>query len=172
MISEKMQEAINDQINAEIYSAYLYLAIENFFHQQNLEGFANWMRIQAQEELTHAMKLYDHLIERGGTGKFETIKKPDIEKEVESPAQAFSKVSNHERYVTNRINFLVDLAIEEKDHASKNFLQWFVNEQVEEEATADAIFKKVRHLEDSPGGLYLMDTELAKRTFIPPTAEE
>lgn len=165
-----MQKAISDQINAEMYSAYLYLDIEGFFHERNLDGFANWMRIQAQEEMSHAMKLYDHLIERGGKVTLETIKKPDVQ--IESPAQAFNHVSNHERYVTNRINYLVDMAIEEKDHASKNFLQWFVDEQVEEEATANAIFEKLKHLQDAPGGLYMMDAELGKRTPPPPAKEE
>ena len=169
MINEKVQESINDQINAEMYSAYLYLAMEAFFQSKNLDGFANWMRIQAKEEMTHAMKFYDYLIERGGTVTLEAINKPDAK--WNSPLDAFEAAYKHEQYVTSRINDMVDLAITENDHATRNMLQWYVDEQVEEEASAESIVEKLKMVKDAPGGMYMIDKELGQRVFTEPADE-
>ena len=169
MIGEKMRKALNGQVNAELYSAYLYLSMCAYFESVDLAGFANWMRVQTQEEVAHAMKIYDYVNERGGRVILEAIEKPVSE--WDSPLAAFGAVFAHEQKVTGLINELVNLAIEEKDHAANIFLQWFVNEQVEEEAGADAIVKKLKLVADAPGGLYMLDAELAQRVFTPPAAE-
>ncbi|MHC4156065.1 MAG: ferritin, partial [Planctomycetota bacterium] len=153
MIGKKMQNALNEQVNAELYSAYLYLAMEAFFESANLPGFANWMRVQTQEELSHAMKIYDYVGERGGRVTLKQIAGPPTE--WDSPLAAFEAVSEHEQKVTGLINELVNLAIQEKDHAANMFLQWFVNEQVEEEKNADEIVQKLKLMADAPGAMYM-----------------
>jgi ferritin len=170
MIGKKMEDAINEQINAEMFSSYLYLSMSAFFADKNLPGFANWMQIQAQEELLHAMKLYDYLIERGGRVILADIKAS--QSEWDSPIAVFKHVYEHEQKVTGLINNLVNIAIEEKDHAANSYLQWFVNEQVEEEASADGVVKKLEMISDSTSGLFMMDQELGKRIFTPPAASE
>ena len=142
MVSKKMQGALNEQINAELYSAYLYLSMVAYFESVNLPGFATWMRVQTQEELTHAMKIYEFVNECGGRVILKPIAEPPAE--WESPLVAFKAAYKHEQKVTGLINNLVNLAIEEKDHASNNFLQWFVDEQVEEEASADEVVQKLK----------------------------
>ena len=124
-----MEKAINEQVNAELYSAYLYLSMQAYFESQNLKGFANWMSVQTQEEVMHAMKMYHFLIERGGKVTLKAIAGPETD--WKSPVAAFEQVAAHENKVTGLINNLVNMAIEEKDHATNTFLQWFVNEQVE-----------------------------------------
>jgi ferritin len=166
MIGKKMEKALNEQVNAEMYSAYLYLSMESWFKAQNLNGFANWMRVQTQEEMVHAMKIYDFIIERGGRVLLKTIEGPETK--WDSPLAAFEAVNKHEQKVTSLINNLVDLAIEEKDHATNSFLQWFVNEQVEEEANADLLVKQLKLMENAPGGMFMLDKELAQRVFTPP----
>jgi ferritin len=141
-----------------------------FFEDQDMPGFANWMRIQAQEELSHAMKLYDYLVTRGARVILTEIETP--QSEWESPKAAFEHVYEHEQMVTGLINGLVDLAQELSDHATNNFLQWFVAEQVEEEESASGILQKVKLAGESPSGIYLLDTELAQRVFHPPSADE
>ena len=170
MISKKMQEALNDQVTAEFYSAYLYLAMEAYFESVNLPGFANWMRVQTQEELTHGIKIYDFLNERGGTVTLKAIDQPPSE--WPSPLAVFEAAYKHEQKVTGLINELVNLAVEEKDHAANSFLQWFVDEQVEEEKSASDIVGKLKLIKDSPQGLYMLDQELAQRVFTPPPAAE
>jgi len=133
MISKKIEKALNKQINAELYSAYLYLSMVAYFESVNLPGFANWMKVQTQEELMHAMKIYDFVNERGGRVVLKAIEAPPTE--WDSPLDAFEATYKHEQKVTGLINNLVNLAIEEKDHATSSFLQWFVNEQVEEESS-------------------------------------
>lgn len=165
MVSEKMQDALNGQLNAELYSAYLYLAMGAYFEASDLPGFANWMRVQAQEELSHGMKFYDYLVRRGKRVILDEIKKPPLE--WESPLAVFEQVLSHEKKVTGLINQLVDLALEEKDHATNNFLQWFVAEQVEEEESAGGLLQKVRLAQDPPS-LMMLDNELAQRIFNPP----
>ncbi len=169
MIGKKMVEALNEQVNAELYSAYLYLAMEAYFQSANLPGFANWMRVQTQEEVAHAMKIYDFLNERGGRVTLTAIAKPQAQ--WKSPLAAFEAAYRHEQKVTTLINGLVDLAIKEKDHATNSFLRWFVDEQVEEEASADEIVQKLKRAEKAPGAMYMIDKEMTQRVFTPPTAE-
>jgi len=169
MISEKIQEALNGQINAELYSAYLYLSMEAYFQSQNLPGFASWMRVQTQEELTHAIKIYDFLNERGGRVILKSITEPQAE--WQSPLAAFEAAYKHEQKVTGLINDLVNLALDEKDHATNSFLQWFVNEQVEEESSADEVVQKIKMVDKAPGAMFMIDKELGQRVFTPPTIE-
>ncbi|MEG3225565.1 MAG: ferritin [Methanobacteriales archaeon Met13] len=167
MLDERMQEALNFQMNRELYSAYLYLAMAAYFEDQDLPGFANWMRIQAQEELSHAMKFYDYLVQRGARAIMTNIEAPPSE--WESATAVFEHVYEHEQMVTGLINQLVDLAQELSDHATHNFLQWYVAEQVEEEESASGALQKVKMAGESGSGLYLVDQELAQRVFHPPT---
>jgi len=169
MISKKMEEALNGQVNAEMYSAYLYLSMESYFKSLNLNGFAGWMRAQAQEEMMHAMKIYDFVNERGGRITLKSIEGPQTE--WDSPLTVFEAVYVHEQKVTGLINELVDLAIKEKDHATNAFLQWFVNEQVEEESSADEVVQQLKMMENAPGGMFMLDRELGQRVFTPPAAE-
>jgi ferritin len=166
MIGKKLQDALNKQLNAELYSSYLYLSMAAYFERINLRGFANWMRVQVQEENAHAMKFFDYVIERGGRVLLSSIEGPPTK--WESPMDAFEHVSKHEQKVTALINKLVNLAVSEKDHATNNFLQWFVSEQVEEEASAEEVVQKLRLMKDAPGGLFMIDRELAQRVFTPP----
>lgn len=160
-ISERMVEALNKQINAEIYSAYLYLSMAAFFESKNLKGFANWMKVQWQEELSHAMKIFEFVNERSGRVKLYSIKEP--QHEWSSPLEVFKNVYNHEVEVTRRIHELVELAMAEKDYATLNFLQWFVKEQVEEEASALEILEKLKLIADDKVALMMLDGELSKR---------
>jgi ferritin len=162
MISKKLETAINEQINAELYSAYLYLSMSAYFKSVNLNGFANWMRMQEQEEQIHAMKFFDYLSERGGRIILKEIKSP--RSDWKNPLDVFENVYSHEQKVTGLINDLVDMAIEENDHATSNFLQWYVGEQVEEESSADEIVENLKLLDDSRNGLFMFDRELGKRT--------
>ncbi len=168
MLGKKIEEDFNKQINWELYSAYLYLSMSAYFLSINLNGFANWMRVQAMEELTHAMKFFDFINERSGRIALLEAKAPP--KEWESPLAAFEDAYEHEQFVSNRINELVNLALEEKDHASNNFLQWFVSEQVEEEASVDEVVQKLKLIGNDGGGLFMIDQELAQRVFTPPAA--
>ena len=170
MIKEKIQDALNKQINAELYSSYLYLSMSAYFESINLKGFASWMRVQTQEELVHAMKFYDYLIERGGKVVLSSIESPPTE--WSSPLAIFENAYQHEQKVTGLINDLVDLAIAEKDHATNIILQWFVSEQVEEEASADEVVQKIKLMGDARGGIFMLDRELAQRVFTPPTATQ
>ena len=161
-----MLDALNDQINAELYSAYLYLSIGAYFESRSLPGFANWMHVQVQEELAHVQKFYGWINERGGRVVLGAIDAPPAE--WESPLAAFKASYAHECMISGRINDLVDIAIEEKDHATNIFLQWFVTEQVEEEASTDAVVKKLDLMRDAPNALFMIDRELAQRVFTPP----
>jgi ferritin len=163
MIQKKMEKAINEQINAETYSAYLYMSMSAHFKSANLDGFANWFSVQCYEELFHAKKFYDYLLERGGKVTLLPIQGPPTE--WSSPEKAFEDAYRHEQLVTGRINDLVNLAIEEKDHATNAMLQWFVGEQVEEEANASGILEKIKLAGNQGSGLFLLDRELALRTF-------
>ncbi len=166
MLNEKMQKAFNEQVNAELYSAYLYLSMSACLESINLPGFANWMNIQAREELFHAMKMYNHINERGGRATLSAIEAPPAE--WSSPLDVFEAVYAHEQKVTGLINRLVDLAIGESDHASNIFLQWFVTEQIEEEMNADGLVRKLKLAGDSPNALFMLDRELATRVFTMP----
>jgi len=169
MISKKMEKALNEQVNAELYSAYLYLSMEAYFKSLNLNGFATWMRVQTQEEIAHAMKIYGFIDERGGRITLKAIDGPQTK--WDSPLALFKDVYIHVQKVTGLINNLVNLAIEEKDHATNTFLQWFVNEQVEEEASADQVVQQLKMMEKAPGGMFMLDRELGQRVFTPPAAE-
>lgn len=166
MLSPKMEEALNGQINAEYYSSYLYLSMAAYFDAVNLQGFAHWMRIQAQEEMVHVMKFFDFVAERSGRVKLTAIDGPETE--WETAIAAFKAALDHEQLISGRINKLVDLSLSEGDHATNNFLQWFVAEQVEEEATADGIVQQLLLVKDAPGGIFMLDRELAQRSFTPP----
>ncbi len=170
MLKENVQDALSGQLNAEMYSSYLYLSMSSYFSSTGLAGFANWMRVQAKEELLHAMKLYDYINERGGRIVLKPIEGPPTE--WKSPLDAFEHTFRHEQMVTGLINGLVDLAIAEKDHATNNFLQWFVSEQVEEEASAGDVLQKVKRVGDNTSSLFILDQELATRIFTPPVQTE
>ncbi len=169
MLSKKMQDALNDQINAEYFSSYLYLSMAAHCEAINLQGFAHWMRIQTQEEMTHAMKFFEFVLDRGGRVQLKAIEGPPSS--WPSPVAVFEATLEHERLITGRINKLVDLAIAESDHAANAFLQWFVNEQVEEEKVADSILQKLKLVQDAPGGLFMLDSELAQRSAAASAAE-
>jgi len=166
MLSEKMEKALNDQLNAEMYSSYLYLSMAAYFQSINLSGFSTWMRVQTQEEMVHAMKFYDFINERGGRVTLGQIEGPPTE--WESPLGAFEAALEHEQKVTGLINTLMDLALEGRDHATQIFLQWFVTEQVEEEDSANEVIQKIKLMGDAQGGLFMIDRELGQRTFTPP----
>lgn len=166
MLTEKMEKALNGQLNAELYSAYLYLSMSAYFQSINLSGFANWMRVQFQEEMTHAVKFYDYISERGGRVTLKSIEGPPTD--WKSPLDAFESTLAHEQKVTGLINALVDMAIEGRDHATNNFLQWFVAEQVEEEDNVNGVLQKIKLMGEARGGLFMLDRELGQRTFTPP----
>ncbi|RKX44610.1 MAG: ferritin [Thermotogae bacterium] len=160
-INETVEKALNEQINRELYSAYLYLAMAAYLDDLNLPGAAHWMRIQAQEEIGHAMKLYDYVVERRGRVVLEGIAKPPAERK--SITDVFESALRHEEEITSHINNLVDLAQEEGDHATVSMLKWFVDEQVEEEDSVDTILQKLKYLGEDGRSLITLDRELAQR---------
>ncbi|MEW6507557.1 MAG: ferritin [Bacteroidota bacterium] len=162
MISEKMEKALNDQINAELFSSYLYLSMAAYFEAENWTGFANWMKIQSNEEYEHAMKFFHYLKEVSGRVTLAALEKPKTEWNF--PLEAFEDAHKHEVYITKRINDLVELAQLEKDYATNNFLQWFVNEQIEEVASVAQIINKFRIVGDNKVALYMLNNELGSRT--------
>lgn len=166
MMNKRMEEAFNKQINAELYSAYLYLSMSAYFEDMNLPGFANWMRVQFQEEQFHGLKMFDFVNERGGKVNLLPIEGPKTD--WESPVDAFEEVYSHEQHVTSLINGLVKIAMEEDDYASNNFLAWFVDEQVEEEASASEILGQLKFIGDNKHAVLMMDRELRQRVFTPP----
>ena len=166
MISQKMNDALNEQVNAELFSSYLYLSMSAWCSERSLSGFANWMRAQAQEEMFHGMKIYDYILERGGSIDLKIIDKPSAD--WSSPLAVAEEVAAHEAKVTGLINDLVEVAMAEKDHASNIFLQWFVAEQVEEEASAGDVLERMKMIGDDSAGMFAMDLELGKRTFTLP----
>jgi len=170
MLSERITEALNKQINNEIYSAYLYLSMSAHSTFIGLKGFANWFMVQYQEEMVHAMKIYDYINAQGGQVKLMAVAQPPTE--FGSPLEMFEKTLEHEKFVTKCINDLVDLAIEEKDHASNIFLQWFVTEQIEEEANDNEIISKLKLVGKEVNGLFMIDKELAARVFTPPATSK
>lgn len=170
MMKKPVAEALNDQINAEFYSAYLYLSMAGALEDMGLRGFANWMRIQAREETGHGMKIFNHLIERGARVTLTAIKAPPTE--WPDVLTIVKESLKHEQHVTGRINALVDLAIKESDHATNAFLQWFVDEQVEEEASLEEIVQQLNLAHDSKGALFILDKEMGTREFVPPASEQ
>jgi ferritin len=169
MLSAKMEKALNDQINAELFSAYAYLSMSAYFEGNDFTGFASWMNAQAQEEVAHAMKIYKFIIDRGGQVKLAAIDGPPVE--WDSPLAVFEAGYKHEQHVTSLIHKLVALAIEENDYATKNMMDWFVDEQVEEEASASEIVQQLKLIGDNGHGLLMLDRELGQRKYDP-AAEE
>lgn len=166
MLKQRVADVINAQINAEFYSAYLYLSMSAYFQSQGLPGFANWMRVQFEEEQFHALRFYDYVNERGGRVYLTTFETP--KHDWNSIVEVFEDVLKHELHVTDLINNLVDVAIEEKDHASNSFFKWFIDEQVEEEANVEQILSQLRLIDGKGDGILLLDRELATRVFVPP----
>jgi ferritin len=166
MISAKMEKLLNEQVVKEFYSAYLYLSIEAYFTSQNLNGFANWFRIQAQEERDHAMMFFSYINRVGGKVSLGQIDAPKVE--FSSIEEALKDTLEHEQFVTKSIYNIVNLAIEEKDHKSNSFLQWFVNEQVEEEENADNNLKKIKLVGNDGKGILMLDAEMATRVYTAP----
>lgn len=162
MLSKKVQSALNEQIQMELSSAYAYLAMAAYFEEANFGGFAKWMKVQAQEELGHAMKFFDHIQSMSGSVELGAVAKPA--RNWKSPLAAFETALGHEERVTKAIYSLVDLAAKERDHATDVFLNWFVTEQVEEEKTANDAVLKLRLAGDSSAALLMLDREFGSRT--------
>jgi ferritin len=166
MLTEKMEKMLNEHLNHELYSSYLYLSMAAYCESIDLKGFANWMRIQVQEELTHVVKFYDYILERDGRVLLTAIDGPPTS--WDSPVVTFTETLKHEQGVTKRINNIVKASFEENDFATHTFLQWFITEQVEEEASVRDVLQKVKMVGDSGDGLFLIDRELGQRVFTPP----
>ena len=165
MIHEKMEEEINKQINEEMYSAYLYMSMAAYFETLNLKGFANWMFVQYREETDHALKFYNYLKERGGKIKLMAIDEPPHE--WKSPKDAFEATYKHEKHITERINHMIDVAEELRDRPTFNLLQWYIDEQVEEEANDEEIIGQLEIIGDNKHALLMLDRELSNRTYTP-----
>jgi ferritin len=161
MIKEKVQKAINEQIQAEFQSAYIYLGMSAYFEESNLDGFANWMKIQWEEEIQHGMYLYEHILRRGGHVELLSIDQPKLD--IKSPVHAFEQALEHERYITGRINDLYELAQQEKDNPLQTLLHWFIDEQVEEEENTDKIRQQLEMVGDDRSGLFMLDKEMGER---------
>lgn len=160
-IGEKIVSALNKQINAELYSGYIYLSMSAYAEEINLSGFGHWMRKQYEEEVAHAMRFYKYVVERGGRVTFDAIEKPPTE--WKNPLDMFTAAYEHEKKVTDMINNLVDLARKEDDKATESMLKWFIEEQVEEENQTYTIVQTLKQIGDSSMGLIMLDRELAKR---------
>ena len=166
MINEKLQNEFNVQINKELYSEYLYLAMKTYFMEQNLMGFVNWFDVQVQEEHAHAMGMFNYLNERGGKIELMPIDKPEFSGK--TPLEIFEEVLKHEQYVTSRINTVYDVAEEVRDRAAMKFLDWYIDEQVEEEASVGGVLATLRLIGDDKNALLLLDKDLATRVFNSP----
>jgi len=166
MLSQKLLDALNEQLKWEFYSAHLYLAMAAYCHDQGLDGFANFFRVQVQEETFHAMKFFDYINQRGGRIVISGIDQP--QNEYASILDVFTKAYEHEQLVTKRIYTLSDIALEEKEHATISFLKWFIDEQMEEEETFGNLVKKLSRIQNDQHAIYALDAELAQRVFTPP----
>jgi ferritin len=166
MLNAGIAKAMNEQINAELYSAYLYLSMAAWFDAQQLPGFGHWFKVQAQEEMTHGLRFYSYVNDRGAQVTLAAIAAPPTR--WESPLAAMEAVLVHEQKVTGMINKLVTLARKESDYASENLLQWFVKEQVEEESGVEAVIGKLKLATQAQGGLFLLDKDMAARVFVMP----
>ena len=165
MLSKKLQEAINDQINFEFYSAYVYLSMCAWFKDQNFNGFAHWMEVQTREEIFHAMKFFNFVFDRGGNVAMATVKVPAGD--WKSPLDTFKQAFEHEQTVTSRISDLMDLALKERDHVAAALLQWFINEQIEEEANVRNIVDQLKMMGESKDSVFMLDRELNARQVSP-----
>lgn len=170
MLSKRIEKELNDQINAEYWSAYFYLSMAAYFENKNLPGFANWMKVQYQEEISHVMKFFNYVNERGGRVLLKPV--DAVKTEWKDEIEVFEDTLNHEQKVTGLINNLVNIAIEEKDHATNNILQWYVSEQVEEESGVDEILQQLKMMEGNKHGLLMLDRELKQRTFVDETNQQ
>ncbi|QSH40468.1 ferritin [Lentisphaerota bacterium ZTH] len=170
MLSKELEKALNEQINFELYSSYLYMAMCGALQSMNFEGASNWMKVQAMEEMTHADKMFNFVFERDGKVMLDKIDCPPSE--WPSMLAVYEDVYKHEKIVTARISNLMELALSEKDHATSSFLQWFITEQIEEESNAKTIIDKLKMANNAPHMLLMMDMELGKRQFTMPAASE
>lgn len=162
MINNKINDALNDQMNFELYSAYLYLSMAYYFNSINLHGFSHWIKIQSQEEIKHAMKIYNFMCDKHFQIKFGNISNPTIT--WTSPINAIQNVLDHEKIVTKRINLIMDIAIDNKDYTTQSFLKWFIDEQLEEENTIEIIMQKLSIVSDNKGMILYLDAEMNKRS--------
>ncbi|MEE3324069.1 ferritin [Methanosphaera sp.] len=162
MLDKKMEQALNDQLNAEMQSGYLYLSMATYFEDNDLPGFGNSLRVHAEEELEHAMKFYDYILRKGGSVVLQAIDEP--KRDWKDVVEVYEEIQEHEELVTSLIHDLVDLSIELKDHATNQFLLWFVEEQVEEEELAAEDLRKVKMSVNSPELLFLLDKEYGEFT--------
>ncbi len=168
MLSKKMQEALNSQINAEYYSSYLYLSMAAYCERIDLKGFGHWFRIQSQEEMVHVMKFFEYVLDRDGDVSLTAIDGPPTH--WDSPLAAFEAALAHEQHVTGRIGKLVDLAMSESDHVTNALLQWFLNEQIEEEASVTLIVKQLKLAGETPAAWFIIDRELGQRVLAAPAS--
>ena len=165
MIGERLSKAMNDQIKNELESYYIYLSMAAYFHSASLDGMAHWMRCQAHEEMIHAMKLYDHIIDRGGRVELQNL--AQLKTKWSSPGEAFQDAYKHEQFITGKINDLTTIARDEKDYSAEPILAWFSSEQVEEEATSGKIADKLEMVGDAKQAILMLDQELGARAFPP-----
>jgi ferritin len=167
MFSDNLGKALNEQVNFEFYSSHLYLAIAAYFSSIDLDGFANFFTVHAEEEKFHAMKFYNYINDMEGRVLLNGFDNPP--NYFESPLAAFETALEHEKIVTSRIYNLSDIAMEEREHATLSFLKWFIDEQVEEEKSLNTIIKKLKRIENDMAAIYMLDSELAARVFVLPT---
>lgn len=170
MLSKRIEKELNDQINAEFWSAYFYLSMAAYFENNNLPGFANWMKVQYHEEILHVMKFFNYVNDRGGRVLLKPI--DAVKTEWKDEIEVFEDILKHEQKVTGLINNLVNIALGEKDHATHNILQWYVSEQVEEESNVDEILQQLKMMEGNKHGLLMLDRELKQRTLIDTTNQQ
>jgi ferritin len=163
MISKKMADTINTQINNEMYSAYLYMSMSAASNSIGLKGFGTWFMVQYHEEMFHAMKMFNYLLDQGVEVHLQTLKEPP--KDFDSERDMFMKTLDHEHFITERINAIATLALQESDHATYNFIQWYVNEQVEEEKNDTEILQQLKIVGDTGPGLFMLDGQLGARTL-------
>ncbi len=166
MLKEKMNQALNAQINKEFYSAYLYLAMSVYFEDNNLPGFANWMRVQFQEEQFHGFKFFDYVHERGGKVTLDAIEKPQVD--FEGIVDVYEETLKHEKMITKSVEDLMELAVAEKDYATQSFLHWFIDEQVEEEATVEEIINQLKMVDGKGQAILMFDRQFKTKQFVPP----
>lgn len=168
MIKKEMLDALNEQINAESYSAYMYLSMAAYFENMGLSGFAHWMKVQYQEEAAHAIKFFNYVTERGGKVELKAISQVPVE--FDGIVDIYEKTLVHENHVTDLINNLMNVAVSVSDHASQSFLKWFIDEQVEEEANVEKILATLKLINGQGNGIFMMDRELGQRVFVDPNA--
>lgn len=163
MVNPKVEKIMNEQIKHEMESFYIYMSMAAYFHAENLDGMAHWMRSQAHEEMVHAMKFFDHINDRGGKVKLMDLKQ--LKTEWSSPLEAWEDAYEHEQFISGKINEIMSVVREEKDYPAEPLADWFVNEQIEEEANTSKIAAEMQRIENSKGGLFMMDRELGNRPF-------